>query len=156
MTRSVKMTWAAKNEMDGEKMTWRAKTSVYKSTVSEDQWLHSWLSARGSNPRRCTLKRTQPVQEGRGKRIASTLVSRKVVEKNFAQISLHRLTFREKNNKQNVSLFIRLDEVWIPKSDIAEKRDFLYPKSKQRCSSFYNEVISYAGSEIPCFLSFKN
>ena len=37
MTRSVKMTWAAKNEMDGEKMTWRAKTSVYKSTVSEDQ-----------------------------------------------------------------------------------------------------------------------
>ena len=26
-----------KNEMDGEKMTWRAKISVDKSTVSENQ-----------------------------------------------------------------------------------------------------------------------
>ena len=117
--------------MDGEKMTWRAKTSLYKSTVSEDRWLHSWLRARGSNPRRCTLKRTQPVQEGRGKRIASTLVFRKVVEKNFAQISLHRLTFREKNNKQNVPLFIRLHEAWIPKAILLRKGIFSTPKASK-------------------------
>ena len=103
-TASKKMTWAEKIDMDVEKMTWRAKISVDKSTVSEDQWLHSWLRARGSNPRRCTLKRTQPLEEGRGKRIASTLVFRKVVEKNFAQISPHRLTFQEK--KLNKMFFL--------------------------------------------------
>ena len=36
-TVSKKMTWAEIIDMDVEKMTWRAKISVDKSTVSEDQ-----------------------------------------------------------------------------------------------------------------------
>ena len=37
MLAHLKMTWAEKIDMDVEKMTWTAKKSVDKSTVSEDQ-----------------------------------------------------------------------------------------------------------------------